>query len=202
MCLFFAPFADVHGIAVHRFRQVQQRVRLLRRQRLRGRGPGVHILRGAHKRRLPGAQRLRVPGQRARRRENTPGRVPLRPAVHAPPPPAPDALAVLPVRFLRHARPVPRRRQALGIRADLQHGPEYVFSIYIVLRAPDVDRAFRDGSTSAQRTMYNNIIYYIGSIRIIIIIFFLFFNLMFSIHFMVLCCDEILFKYIFRLLEL
>lgn len=114
-------------IAVDRLREVQQRVRLLRGQRLLGRGPSVHLLRGAHQRGLPGAQRLRVPGQRARRRENTPGRLPLRPAVLAPPPPAPDALAARPVRVLHYARPVPRRRQALGFRADLQHGPEYVY---------------------------------------------------------------------------
>lgn len=114
--------------AVDRLRQVQQRVRLLRGQRLLGRRPSVHILRGAHQRRLPGAQRLRVPGQRARRRENSPGRLPFRPVVLAPPSSAPDALAARLVRVLHHARPVSRRRQALGFRAHLQHGSEYVYT--------------------------------------------------------------------------
>jgi len=102
-------------------------VRVLRGRRLRGRRTSVHILRGADQRRLLGAQRVRVPGQRTRCRQDTAGRLPVRPALLAPVPPAPDALAARPRRVLPHARTVSRRRKAPRVRPHLQHGPEYVY---------------------------------------------------------------------------
>lgn len=101
-------------------------MRVLRGRRLRGRRPGVHILRGAHQRRLSGAQRVRLSRQRTRRREDQTGRVPFRSAVRASAPSAADALAALPGRVLPDARPVSRRQQASRIHPHLQHGPEYV----------------------------------------------------------------------------
>jgi len=75
ICTIFSWRVAFTGTAVDRFRQVKQRVRVLRGRRLRGRRASVHILRSAHQRRLLGAQRIRLPGQRTRRREDTAGRL-------------------------------------------------------------------------------------------------------------------------------
>lgn len=101
-------------------------MRVLCGRRLRSQRPSVHILRGAHQRGLPGAQRVRVPGKRARRCQDPVGCLQVRSALLAPVPAASDALAARPRRVLPHARPVPRRRQVTSVRPHLQHGPKYV----------------------------------------------------------------------------
>lgn len=115
----FTRLMVVGCTAVNRFREVGQRVHLLRGQRLCGRRPGIHILWDAHQRRVPGAQRVRLPGKRARRPEITSGSVPLRSAVRTPQSIAPDALAARPRRVRLDVRPGPFRRTAPRIRPHL-----------------------------------------------------------------------------------
>lgn len=118
---------------------------MLRGLVLRARRTGVHILRGAHKRRLPGAQRFRVPGQHARRRQDPAGRFTFRPILHAPAPAAPNALPASASRVLPEPRAISRRRQAPGVRSYFQHGPKYVpartpdLEVYNYIYSPDVD---------------------------------------------------------------
>lgn len=99
-------------------------MRLLRGLVVPGRRTGVHFLRGAHKRRLPGAQRFHLPGQLARRRQDPAGRFPFRPVLRAPAPAAPDALPATVVRLPPEPRAVPPRRQAPGVHPHFQHGPK------------------------------------------------------------------------------
>jgi len=115
----FSRLMVVDCAAVNRFREVGQRVRLLRGQRLRGRRPGIHILWDTHQRRVPGAQRVRLPGKRARRPENTSRSVPLRSAVRTPQSTAPDALVARPRRIRLDVRRGPFRRRTPRIRPHL-----------------------------------------------------------------------------------
>lgn len=107
-----------------RFCEIGQHVRLLRGLVVLVRRSGVHFLRGAHKRRLPGAQRFRVPGQLARRRQDPAGRFPFRPVLHAPAPAAPETLTAPAGRLLLEPRAVPHRRKAPGVHPHFQHGPK------------------------------------------------------------------------------
>jgi len=112
---------------IDRFCEIGQRVRLLCRWRLYDQRTSVYILWDAYECRLPGAQRIRIPRQRARCRENTSGRFPLRSDVLTKTSLASDTLIARPRRVLFNPWFVSHRRQAPCLCSHIQHGPKYVY---------------------------------------------------------------------------